>query len=254
MHNLRFAHGETPESGRQSGKLTPWASPPGGGRGAPGSSPHYQSAMRSHWCPRWCFSQWRSPPLRSRSATTAPARTGAISTPSGSYLTLYGWSTNPLVEYYVVDSWGSSFTPPGNAQSMGTVTTDGGIYTIYRTQRVNAPSIIGTATFYQYWSVRIARRSTGVNSVITFANHVSAWRQRGWNPGHDELSGHGDRGLRLDRQLQHHGLAAVRAGGEPNLPPRSRIARDQDADRVRRSPSASKLATIPASVSDSTAT
>lgn len=102
---------------------------------------------------------------------------------ANSYLTLYGWSTNPLVEYYVVDSWGSSFTPPGNAQSMGTVTTDGGIYNIYRTQRVNAPSIIGTATFYQYWSVRTARRSTGVNSVITFANHVSAWRQRGWNLG-----------------------------------------------------------------------
>lgn len=102
---------------------------------------------------------------------------------TNSYLTLYGWSTNPLVEYYVVDSWGSSFTPPGNAQSMGTVTTDGGIYNIYRTQRVNAPSIIGTATFYQYWSVRTARRSTGVNSVITFANHVSAWRQRGWNLG-----------------------------------------------------------------------
>lgn len=102
---------------------------------------------------------------------------------SNSYLTLYGWSTNPLVEYYVVDSWGSSFTPPGNAQNLGQVSTDGGTYNIYRTQRVNAPSIQGTQTFYQYWSVRTSRRQTGVNSTITFGNHVNAWRQRGMNLG-----------------------------------------------------------------------
>ncbi|MFL6733697.1 MAG: glycoside hydrolase family 11 protein [Sphingomicrobium sp.] len=101
-----------------------------------------------------------------------------------SYLALYGWSVDPLIEYYVVDNWGVGFKPPGhNSPVLGTVKTYGGTYEIYRTERVNQPSILGTQTFQQYWSVRTQKRSIGAPATITFANHVAAWSKLGMKLG-----------------------------------------------------------------------
>jgi hypothetical protein len=120
-----------------------------------------------------CGKGWRT-----GSANKVVNFTGTFNGGNNGYLALYGWTKNPLIEYYVIEDYGQ-WTPPGVA-SIGTLNSDGGTYTIHKATRYNQPSIVGTATFDQFFSVRQQKRSSG---TITFANHVNGWRNVGLNLG-----------------------------------------------------------------------
>lgn len=92
-----------------------------------------------------------------------------------SYIGIYGWTKTPLLEYYIVDDYfeGSSLLPTAR---VGTYTLDGDTYGLYKVQRYNAPSIIGTATFSQVFAVRGTKRHCGHVSV---SEHFKKWEDAG---------------------------------------------------------------------------
>ena len=95
-----------------------------------------------------------------------------------SYLALYGWTREPLVEYYIVESWGN-WRPPGGT-STATVKIDGDNYDIYETTRFNQPSIDGNTTFQQYWCVRQDKREKG---SIEVGEVFATWEALGMKMG-----------------------------------------------------------------------
>ncbi|RFU23925.1 hypothetical protein B7463_g12413, partial [Scytalidium lignicola] len=111
--------------------------------------------------------------------TATPITFGGTFSVSGGtgLLSVYGWTTNPLVEYYIIED---SNNPPSFGSVKGSVTSDGSTYTIWENQRVNEPSIVGTATFNQYISVRSSKRTS---DTVTLENHFQAWASLGLQLG-----------------------------------------------------------------------
>jgi hypothetical protein len=128
--------------------------------------------------------------------TKTPAQLGTISsdfaeTKTGDsggliYVGIYGWTVNPLREYYIIDDWGST-KPAGVASDgtarthAGTLTVDGDTYDVWTHTRTNKPAITGNnETFDQYFSVRQTARQCG---HISISDHFSGWTGLGLQLG-----------------------------------------------------------------------
>jgi hypothetical protein len=101
-----------------------------------------------------------------------------------SYIGVYGWSKSPLIEYYIVDSWGSQYRPgdwvASNGSKKGTFTIDGAQYDVYTNVRSDAASIEGTTTFTQFFSIRKEARNCG---TIDITAHFKKWAELGMTLG-----------------------------------------------------------------------
>ena len=73
-----------------------------------------------------------------------------------------------------------TYNPCNGAQGLGTVSSDGGTYQVCTDTRYNQPSITGTSTFKQFFSVRQQRRNSG---TVTTSNHFNFWNQHGFSAG-----------------------------------------------------------------------
>jgi hypothetical protein len=111
------------------------------------------------------------------SADYAYTKTGISNT--NVYTGIYGWSVSPLVEFYIVEEW-IGWNPGSNATKKGTFAVDGGTYDVYTHTQTNQPSIQGTATFQQFFSVRQSARQCG---HISISEHFKEWASLGMTLG-----------------------------------------------------------------------
>ena len=96
-----------------------------------------------------------------------------------SYIGIYGWTTNPCVEWYIVDdSFNNMPVNPGNTTNMGEVEIDGEQYIMYlrHTTGTGGSRCSGVNSWDQYYSIRKTARQCG---TITISDHFKAWDSLG---------------------------------------------------------------------------
>jgi hypothetical protein len=93
------------------------------------------------------------------------------------YMGVYGWMLEPLIEFYVLEDW-NAWRP--TSTNKGTITVDGGQYEVIMTTQSNKPSIRGTATFQQWFSIRKSVRQSG---HISISEHWAQWKKLGLQAG-----------------------------------------------------------------------
>lgn len=98
-----------------------------------------------------------------------------------SYLSVYGWTVDPLIEYYIIEDWRNWIPSKApDAVLIDSIERNGSVYDIYQNTRVDKPSILGDTTFQQYFSIRRDLRNKG---TIDISDHFNKWESLGLEMG-----------------------------------------------------------------------
>ncbi|RYP05890.1 hypothetical protein DL765_009700 [Monosporascus sp. GIB2] len=93
------------------------------------------------------------------------------------YLSVYGWTQDPFIDYYVIENFGT-YDPRSGAKRMGSVSCDGGQYELYEYQRVTWDGVQR-----QYFSIVVVngtqRTEKRTGGTVTTGCHFTAWEQNG---------------------------------------------------------------------------
>jgi endo-1,4-beta-xylanase len=148
-----------------------------------------------------------------RLLTTIPTHrtikySGTYNATGPGYLAVYGWTNNPLIEYYIIEAH-ADLAPNEPWTSKGNFTFEEGTYEIFTSTRVNKPSIEGTRTFQQYWSVRSEQR---VGGTVTTKKHFDEWAKLNMRLGNHNYVVMATEGYTKDGGPGSSGSASITVG------------------------------------------
>ena len=108
------------------------------------------------------------------------------------YVSVYGWGYydqqdipsgfSNEIEYYIVQDRGS-YNPTSGGKKWGSAVIDGISYDFYTTDRIQQPSLSGTSTFKQYWSIPSNTSQHRTKGTISISKHFSEWAKAGMKMG-----------------------------------------------------------------------
>ena len=114
------------------------------------------------------------------------------STDNVKYVSVYGWGYydqqdipsgfSNEIEYYIVQDRGS-YNPTSGGKKWGSAVIDGISYDFYTTDRIQQPSLSGTSTFKQYWSIPKNTSQHRTKGTISISKHFSEWAKVGMKMG-----------------------------------------------------------------------
>ena len=114
------------------------------------------------------------------------------STDNVKYVSVYGWGYydkgdipsgfSDEIEYYIVQDRGS-YNPTQGGKKFGSAVIDGISYDFYTTDRIQQPSLSGTSTFKQYWSIPSNTSQHRTKGTISISKHFSEWAKVGMKMG-----------------------------------------------------------------------